>query len=122
MVGGIEVALIALALVLAAYSALMTVLKRPVHLDQLIGAGVAEVALLGQAVLAVVKLAQGERPDGGTLLFVLYLVGSVLLVPIATLWGRADRSRWGSGVMVVGYLVMAVLMVRMQQIWQGPHA
>lgn len=122
MVGGVEVTLISLALVLAAYSALMTALKRPLGLDQLIGAGIAEVALVAQAVLGVVKLAQGGRPDGGTLIFVLYLVGSVLLVPVATLWGRADRSRWGSGVMIVGYLVMAVLMVRMQQVWQGPHA
>lgn len=122
MISGVEVTLISLALVLAAYSALMTALKRPLRLDQLVGAGIAEVALATQAVLAVVKLARGEHPDGGMLIFVLYLVGSVLLVPVAVLWGRAEHSRWGSGVMVVGYLVMAVLMLRMQQIWQGPHA
>ena len=122
MVGGVEIALIWLALVLAAYSALMTALKRPVGRDQLAGAAIAELALLGQAVLGVVKLAQGGRPDGGTVIFVLYLVGSVLLIPLAVLWGRAEHSRWGSGVMVVGYLVMAVLMVRMEQVWQGPHA
>lgn len=121
MVGGVEVTLISLALVLAAYSALMTALKRPVGRDQLIGAGIAELALVAQAILGVVKLAQGGRPDGGTLIFVLYLIGSTLLLPLTVLWGRAEQTRWGSGVMVVGYLVMAVLMVRMQQVWRGPH-
>lgn len=119
MVGGVEVALISLALVLAAYSALMTALKRPVGLDQFAGAAIAEVALLAQVVLVIVRMAEGKSPKGGTLIFWLYLVGSLLLVPIATAWGRAERSRWGSGVMVVGYLVMAVLMVRMEQVWRG---
>ena len=114
--------LIGIALVLAALSALMTLLKRPVGLTQYIGAAVAEIALAVQAVLAVVKLAGGRRPDGGLLIFSLYLAGSLLLVPIAVAWGRAERSRWGSGVLVIGYLVMAVLIVRMQQIWTAPHA
>jgi hypothetical protein len=121
VIDAVAVTLISMALVLAAWSALMTALKRLVGPSQLIGLAVAEVALLVQAVLAAVKLAHGERPDGGLLLFCLYLVGSLLLLPIAGLWGWADRSRWGSGVVVVGYLVMAVLIVRMQQVWRAPH-
>jgi hypothetical protein len=113
--------LIGIALVLAAVSALMLLLKRPVGLLQYIGAAIAEVALAVQVVLAVVKLADGQRPDGGTLIFSLYLAGSLFLIPIATVWARLERSRWGSGVLVIGYLVMAVLIVRMQQIWRTPH-
>lgn len=115
-------ALIGIALVLAAVSAVMTLLKRPVGVAQLIGAAVGELALAVQAVVAVVKLAGGDRPDGNVLLFCLYLAGSLLLIPIAVVWARAEKSRWGSGVLVIGYLVMAVLIVRMQQIWTGPHA
>jgi hypothetical protein len=121
VIDAVAVTLISIALVLAAWSALMTVLKRPVGLSQLIGLAVAEAALLVQAVLAVLKMSDGQRPDGGVWLFSLYLAGSLLLLPVAGLWGRADRTRWGSGVLVVGYLVMAVLIVRMQQIWQAPH-
>ncbi len=122
MIDTVASTLIGIALVLAAVSAVMTMLRRPVGRIQLIGAGIAELALAVQAVLAVVKLADGDRPDGGLVLFCLYLVGSLLLVPIAVVWGRAERSRWGSGVLVIGYLVMAVLIVRMQQIWTAPHA
>jgi hypothetical protein len=121
VIDAVAVTLISIALVLAAWSALMTALKRPVGLSQLIGLAVAEVALVVQAVLAVLKMAGGQRPDGGIVLFTLYLAGSLFLLPLAALWGRADRSRWGSGVVVVGYLVMAVLVVRMQQVWRTPH-
>jgi hypothetical protein len=121
VIDAVAVTLISIALALAAWSALMTVLKRPVGLSQLIGLAVAEIALLVQAVLAVLKMTDGQRPDGGIPLFSLYLAGSLLLPPLAGLWGRADRSRWGSGVLVVAYLVMAVLIVRMQQVWRTPH-
>jgi hypothetical protein len=121
VIDAVAVTLISIALVLAAWSALMMVLKRPVGPFQLAGLVVAEVALVVQAVLAVLKMIDGQRPDGGIPLFSLYLAGSLILLPPAGLWGRADRTRWGSGVMVVGYLVMAVLIVRMQQIWRAPH-
>jgi hypothetical protein len=121
LIHAVAVTLISIALALAAWSALMTVRGRPVGLSQLIGLAVAELALLTQAALAVLKMSGGQRPDGGIWLFSLYLAGSLILLPLAGLWGRADRTRWGSGVMVVGYLVMAVLMVRMEQVWRAPH-
>lgn len=121
MIHAVAVTLISLALALAAWSALMTVLKRPVDASQVAGLAVAEVALLAQVVLAVVKMAGGQRPDGGIPLFSLYLAGSLFLPPLAGLWGRADRTRWGSGVLVVAYLVMAVLVVRLEQVWRAPH-
>jgi hypothetical protein len=35
------------------------------------------------------------------------------------LWGIAEKSRWGTGVVVVAMLTVAVLCVRVLQIWKG---
>src|SRR5262245_29094959 len=106
-------------LVFAGLSLLMTALNRRVGRPLLAVVAVAEAALLVQAVWAVVRLAGGGRPDGGMAVFIGYLAGSLLILPVAAAWGREERTRWGPGVIAAGFLVMAVLIVRMQQVWNG---
>ncbi|MGA6164603.1 hypothetical protein [Amycolatopsis magusensis] len=43
----------------------------------------------------------------------------MLIVPLATAWSMAERSRWGPGVLVAGCLAIPVMAVRLQQIWAG---
>ena len=45
----------------------------------------------------------------------------VVIPPAAVLWGIAEKSRWGTGVVVVAMLTVAVLCVRVLQIWKGTH-
>ena len=80
---------------------------------------IAQTALLiAQAVVAFVKLSGGEGPDG-TATFVGYLLGS-LLIPVAGAgWGLLERTRWGSAVIVVAGVAVAVMVVRMDQLWSG---
>lgn len=108
--------LIGAALVLAAITGLLSILRRAT--PRLLGfvVLVLAVGVLGQAVIAAVLLISGERPlEFGT--FIGYLLFSVLVLPAAMLWARAEPGRWGNGVLAVGCLTLSVIVVRMQQLW-----
>ncbi|MCU1668367.1 MAG: putative integral rane protein [Blastococcus sp.] len=117
LVGTITVVAVALALLgLAA-----TLASRRIGLVHLAGAALLEAVLLVQAVVAVVALTGGERPRE-LATFLAYLVG-VLLVPVAgALWARTEPSRWAGTVIAVAAVVVAVMSVRLLQLWQAAHA
>ncbi len=119
MVHGLAVTLIVAALALAGLGLVMTALDRRVGTVLLAAAAVGEAGLLIQVVWAIVRIAGGHRPAGGMPIFIGYLAGSLLILPVAAGWGLGERSRWGSAVVTAGFLVMAVLIVRMQQVWNG---
>jgi hypothetical protein len=128
-VGVVEVlatALIVSALVVAAWAAVLVVVGRPVVIDKwhgLVlfgGAALLELGLLAQAVVGFVNLAGTERQVDG-LTFGGYLVGILLVLPLAGFWSLAERTRWGPAVMVAGCVAVSVLIVRLGQIWDG-HA
>jgi hypothetical protein len=118
MTSALATVIIVASLLAATYSLVTTLRNRPMGWDHLAALGVLEVLLLAQAVLGFVKLSGDQGPDE-TATFVGYLIG-ILLVPAAGAgWGLLERSRWGPGVIVVACLAVAVMIVRMNQIWQG---
>jgi hypothetical protein len=110
---------IIVASLLAALYALVGALRdRPMDWWDLGALGVLEALLIAQAVVGFVQLG-GEGGPADTATFVGYLIG-ILLIPAAGAgWGLLERSRWGPGVIVVACLAVAVMVVRMQQIWEG---
>jgi hypothetical protein len=52
---------------------------------------------------------------------VAYLAGAVVAVPAAGFMSLVERTRWGSAIVVAGGLVLAVLEVRLMDIWGGGH-
>lgn len=74
------------------------------------------VAAVAQAVVAGVELAGGHRPAEPAT-FVGYLATDVIMLPAAAYVARIERSRWGSVAVLVAGLVVAVLQVRLQQLW-----
>ncbi len=78
---------------------------------------VLELLLLALVVGGSIALSQTDRDVDGVL-FVSYLVTTLVIPPAAILWGVAEKSRWGSGVVVVAMLTVAVLVLRCLQIWQ----
>lgn len=80
-----------------------------------------ELALIALLVGGIVALNSTSRDVDGTL-FVSYLVTVVVIPPAAVLWGIAEKSRWGTGVLVVALLTVAVLCVRLLGIWKGTYA
>ncbi len=81
--------------------------------------GAVEVVLVVLAVVAVVALAQGGQIQGSTGVFLAYLVGTLLALPVAVLWVLGEPSRWSTVALGVVCLVIAVLLLRLAQIWAG---
>ncbi|MFP5347125.1 MAG: hypothetical protein ACLGIA_08860 [Actinomycetes bacterium] len=116
MIPGLALALGAASLALAVWSLLGAVLNRRPSGPQLVGLAVVEVGLLVQAVVGVVALVRGGHHTSGVV-FAGYLLASVLLLPIGTAWGIADRSRWGNGVLAIACAAVAVVVLRLLQVW-----
>lgn len=108
--------LIGAALVLAVALGLLAYARRPTPRVLTIAVIVLAVAVLAQAVVAVVLLIGGERAqEQGT--FIGYMFFSLLVLPAALAWARAEPGRWGNGVLAVGCLTLSVMIVRMSQLW-----
>ncbi|XCM33177.1 hypothetical protein ABXI76_31125 [Streptomyces parvus] len=82
-----------------------------------IGMAVVSVLALAQLVVGVVQLARGERPEQGMAVFIAYLIGSFAAVPAAGFLSLTERTRWGSVTVAAGAVVLAVLEVRLYDIW-----
>ncbi|WP_335975575.1 hypothetical protein [Streptomyces sp. CA2R106] len=85
------------------------------------GMAVVTLAVLVQLVVAVVQLTRGDRPAHGLAVFVPYLAGAVCVVPAAAFMSLAERTRWGSAIVAAGGVVLAVLELRLDQIWGAGH-
>lgn len=79
-----------------------------------------EAALLGAGVFAIVLAARGGG-EGDPILFWSYFATTLIVPPIAVVWGVGDKSRWGTGVIAIAMITVAVLVLRVHQIWEG-HA
>jgi len=78
---------------------------------------VVEIGLVVQLVVSIVLVIMGQRAQSDTVEFFAYLVVA-LMVPVgAVFWALIERSRWATVVLGVGALTVAVMLVRMQQLW-----
>jgi hypothetical protein len=80
------------------------------------GLAAAELAAIVQVLVAIVQAVRGERPHE-VATFIGYALTSLLVAPVGALWALSDKSRWGTAAAGVAALVLAVLTVRMQQVW-----
>ena len=103
----------------SALVALGLVIRDEVAQDRTFGLlALTEVVLLVQLVVGCVLLAGTDRDVEGVL-FVSYLVGVTLALPIGAFWSLAERTRSGTGVLVVAALTVLALQVRLVDIWSG---
>ncbi|GAA1795417.1 hypothetical protein GCM10009682_16480 [Luedemannella flava] len=103
-------------LVLAVWALTAALRERWINRGQLALAAVIEVAILVQAVIAASRMIGGERAvEQAT--FIGYLLTVVLLLPAATVLAYMEQTRWGAVIMSVAGAVVAVLMLRLQQVW-----
>lgn len=86
----------------------------------LVGLIALEAAVVAQAVVVVVRLAGGERPEEYAT-FLGYLVTSVVFLPLAVGLSFMERTRWGAVIAGGGCVVVAVLALRLQQLWTPVH-
>lgn len=80
--------------------------------------GAIELVLLVQLVFGCIALAGTDR-DVNSVMFVSYLIGVCLALPIGAFWSLAERTRAGTAVLLVATLTVVALEFRLDQIWAG---
>jgi hypothetical protein len=86
------------------------------------GQAVVELGLLVQLVVSIVLVVEGKHAVNDTAEFFAYLI-TALIIPLgAVFWALIDRkSKWSTVVLGVSALTIAVMLVRMHQIWTGVY-
>ena len=122
MLDALTIAVSATALLLASWCGFAAFRDQPTKDWHFIGMALVAVLALVQLVIGVVKLTGGEKPVDGTTIFVAYLIGAACTVPAAGFMSLTERTRWGSAIVAAGGVVLAVLEVRLHDIWGGVSA
>ncbi len=122
MILGYTVAAIAVAVAAGVLAVIRGLLgRRPDDLS-LGSLALVELSLLAQIVIAIVAPAVGNAPTGNAIEFWAYLIGAAVIPPLAALWALGERSRWGTVVVGIAALAVAVMLWRMQVIWTVQQA
>ncbi|MFJ8231007.1 hypothetical protein ACIQ9E_13800 [Streptomyces sp. NPDC094448] len=119
MLDALTVAISVTALALAAWCGYAAYRDQPTKDWHFIGMAVVTGLALVQLVVGIVRLAGGDEPAQGTTIFVAYLIGALATVPSAGVLSLAERTRWGSATVAAGAVLLAVLEVRLYDIWGG---
>lgn len=75
-----------------------------------------EVGLLAHLVLGIVRVT-GDAGGVSVVEYVLYLVGALLLLPVGVVWSAGERTRGGTGVLLVAVLLVPFMFLRLADIW-----
>lgn len=101
---------------MVAWGVVAAAVNKPPGKAQLLYAAGVEVVTLLQTVVALVALAQGFRPvELATTIG--YLIGVVVLIPVAWFWANVERTRFSGVVLAVAGLAVAVMTLRLLQLW-----
>ena len=82
---------------------------------------VVQVSLVVQLIASIALLISGERAKLDTVEFFAYLIVALIIPVAAAFWALIERTRWSTVIMGVGALTVAVMLVRMSQIWTGNY-
>ena len=99
-----------------AWGLVTAVLDKPPGKAQLLYAAGLEVVVLAQSVIALVRLGAGFRPvELATTIG--YLVGIVVLLPVAWFWANSERTRFSGVVLAVAAAAVAAMTFRLLVLW-----
>lgn len=117
MISGLAYSLLAAGLLLAAWTGWQAWRRRPTNEAQMASALVLEVALLVQAVLALLRISGAGLAEPVT--FIAYAVGVLIPVPVGFQLARLERTHWGSLSLTFTAVVVAVMNLRLLSLWRG---
>jgi hypothetical protein len=115
-VTSVGVVVTVLSLLLAVVTGVLAALDRRITRWVLALVVLLEIALLVLTVQLATAWVGGNAPEQPVVLLA-YLVVVLIAVPGTVWWGAAEPGRWGTGVVCVACLVIPVLLVRLQQVW-----
>jgi hypothetical protein len=115
---GLTLGVLALALAWALWCAVSAAVGQAPTIRHRIGLLVLEAVALVQALVLVVGLVvQGGRTTGAVVEIVGYLVATLVVLPIGAALAHGERTRYGSIVLAVAGVTLAVLSLRTGQVW-----
>jgi hypothetical protein len=80
---------------------------------------VIEVALVVHLVLGIVHVVSDAPARVSEWEYIGYLIGAALFVPVGVVWSSGEKSRGGTGVLLVAVLLVPFMFVRLADIWAG---
>ena len=119
MTGPYATAIIVVALVLAMWAAVLVVLDRSPGRSLLIGGAILELLLVGFLIGGIVQMVQSDRTFARAE-FVVYLLACAAIPPIGAVWASAEKTRAGTAVIALAFLITPIMVLRVQQVWAGP--
>jgi hypothetical protein len=119
----LTLAVLALALAWALWCAVSAALGQAPTVRHRYGLLVLEALALVQAlVLGVGLIVQGGRSGGAVVEIVGYLMATLVVLPIGAALAHGERTRYGSIVLAVAGVTLAVLSLRTGQVWSVTRA
>ena len=118
MIDSVAYAIFWLSLAIALWAAWKTLRHTRISDEMFYAIAAVEVGTIVLLIAGVAGLASTTR-DIESAVLVSYLVTMVLIPPVALMWGVAEKSRWGTGVILIGMWTVGIMAIRVQQVWHG---
>jgi hypothetical protein len=112
----LQIVLAVLCLIIALQLAVLIALDRLPDRLTVVLLALLEVGLVAQLVVGLAMVFDDHR-GVSVATYVGYLVGALAILPLAAGWSWSERNRNGTGVLLVGVIVLPVLFVRLHDIW-----
>jgi hypothetical protein len=109
----------AFAAVVGLFAVFLGIIRRPPSWWSVGLVAVIEGFLLVQLAVSIALVATGSQAKGDTVEFFGYIITALIVPPAAIAWAVLERTRWSTLVLGVAGLTVAIMLVRMWQIWTG---
>jgi hypothetical protein len=77
--------------------------------------------LIGQLIVSIFLVTGGATAAIDTVEYFAYLLVAIMVPIGAGFWGLVERNRWSTIILGLASLTVAVMLVRMHQIWTGSY-
>ena len=116
MIPALAYAVIVLAGVAVVWGVITAITDRPPGKAQLLFAAGVWLVTLVQSIVAAVQLVGGFQP-ASMATTIGYLIGIVVLIPIAWFWANVERTRFSGVVLAVAALAVLAMTLRLLALW-----
>ncbi|MBO0810958.1 MAG: hypothetical protein J2P23_02810 [Microlunatus sp.] len=116
MIAWLSYVVVGIAVVAAIWGVLSAIRNRPPGNAQFYWSFLTELAVIAQSVVGFVAIGRGHGPVE-TATSIGYLAGILVLMPAAIWWGISDRSRYSGLVMTIAGVAVAVMTLRLLELW-----
>ena len=116
MITTLAYAVLVLAGIGVIWGLITAIADKPPGKAQLLYAAGVEVVVVVQSIIAFVRLAGGFQPvERATTIG--YLIGIVILIPVAWLWANVERTRFSGVVLAIAAFAVLAMTLRLLVLW-----